>query len=436
MKIAYLIAGAGGMYCGSCMRDNRLAGKLIERGHDVAVLPHYTPLRTDEPDNSNQPIYFGGVNVYLQQKSALFRHTPRFLDRLLDAPALLRSLGKMATKTRPESLGDLTVSVLRGEHGAQRKEVTRLIEGLRRIEPALIHLPNLMFAGVAEELKRELGVPIVCTLAGEDIFLDALEEPFRAESLDLIRVGAVHIDAFVAPTAYYGDHAAQHFGLDAARVHFVPMGIHVGDFDEAPGVSDSPFVIGYLARICPEKGLARLCDSFTKMRKDGRDCRLRVAGFLGEADRDYFSTVTDDIRSSGLEEFVDLVGEVSHDAKIDFLRSIHVLSVPTTYPEAKGLFVLEAMAAGVPVVQPNHGSFPELIESTGGGVLFDPDQPDGLARALASLMDDSKRRNELGLAGKEAVQEKFTDDVMADSTLSLYHRVLAEYDETKGSART
>ncbi|MCZ6771987.1 MAG: glycosyltransferase family 4 protein, partial [Proteobacteria bacterium] len=406
MKIAYLIAGAGGMYCGSCMRDNRLAGKLIERGHDVAVIPLYTPLRTDEPDNSNQPIYFGGVNVYLQQKSALFRHTPRFLDRVLDAPALLRSLGKMATKTRPESLGDLTVSVLKGEHGAQRKEVTRLIEGLRRIEPALIQLPNLMFAGVAEELKRELGVPIVCTLAGEDIFLDALEQPFRTESLDLIRDGAGHIDAFVTPTAYYGDHAVEHFGLAAGRVHFVPMGIHVGEFDEAPPGSETPFVIGYLARICPEKGLAALCDSFTKLREDGRDCRLRVAGFLGEADRDYFSTVVEAIRSGGLQEFVDFVGEVSHDAKIDVLRSIHVLSVPTTYPEAKGLFVLEAMAGGVPVVQPNHGSFPELIEATGGGVLFDSDQPDGLAEALASLMDDSKRLSELAAAGRQAVREK------------------------------
>lgn len=424
MKVAMLIAGAGGMYCGSCLRDNRLAGKLLERGCDVAVIPLYTPLRTDEPDQSNQPIQYGGINVFLQQKSAVFRRMPRFVANMLDSPGILRWAGKTAANTRPESLGTLTVSVLAGQDGAQQRELDRLVEGLRRLGPSLINLPNLMFAGVADRLKRELGVPVLCNLAGEDVFLDGLPHPHKIQAYELIRAGSRCIDAFVAPTRYYANRARERFGVDHARIHHVPLGIRTADFTPPDERAEDSFTIGYLARVAPEKGLDKLCEAFAALRQEGRECRLRVAGYLNPGDTLFLDRIRQELDRQGFAQDVDFVGEVSREEKIEYLHSLHVLSVPTNYPEAKGLFVLEALAAGIPVVQPNQGSFPELIEATGGGILYDAESSDGLRNALATLMDDPERRQALATAGRDAVCRLHSDDVMADHTLSVYDMVL------------
>ena len=225
MRVAYLAAGAANMLCGSCLRDNRLAATLIEQGRDVLLIPLYTPLRSDEPSIAGRTVYFGGLNVYLQQVSSLFRRTPRWIDRLLDARPVLRAIGRWSANTRPEALGALTVSVLRGEDGRQRKEVERLTHALRELGPDLINLPNLMFVGLARRLKNELNVPIVCTLSGEDVFLDGLSEPHRSTAMDLIRRRAADVDGFIAVTRYYAAHAAERFGLPRDRVHAVPMGV-------------------------------------------------------------------------------------------------------------------------------------------------------------------------------------------------------------------
>ncbi|MFQ5490925.1 MAG: glycosyltransferase family 4 protein [Phycisphaerae bacterium] len=421
-KVVYLAAGAGGMFCGSCLRDNRLAVTLARQGRDITLLPLYTPLQTDEPDASVGQVYYGGINVYLQQHLALFRHTPRFLDRLLDSPRLLRSLGRFAARTQPEQLGRLTVSVLQGDHGPQRKELDRLIEGLARHQPDLINLPNLLFSGVAGPLKKALGVPVLCTLSGEDFFVDQLPEPFRSQALDLIARGSDHIDGFVAVTRYFGDRAARHFHLPTEKVHHVPMGVPVDSSKPPATPPPEPFTIGYLARICPEKGLAELADAFVRIRKEGRACRLRVAGYLSPAHQSYWEQVQAGIAEAGFGKDVDDVGQVDLAGKQRFLQSVHVLSVPAVYPEAKGLYVLEALAAGVPVVQPAEGSFVELIEQTGGGLLVPPGDIQALADGLGQLMDDDELRVKLASQGRSAVAEGFSEEVMAQKTWALYSR--------------
>jgi glycosyltransferase involved in cell wall biosynthesis len=420
MRIVHLAAGAAGMYCGSCMHDNRLAAALRARGRDVVLVPLYTPLRTDEPDVSERRVFYGGVNVYLQQIAGVFRRTPRVLDRLLDAGVLLRAVGRFAARTRPEALGAMTLSVLRGEDGAQRKELRKLSAGLAALRPDLVQLPNLMFAGVARRLKSELGVPVLCGLTGEDVFLDRLPELYRKEAFEIIRQRAVDVDGFVALTAYYARHATEHFGLPAQRVHRIPMGIHIGDFGAPATPPETPFTIGYLARISPEKGLDELARAFAALRCNGRDCRLRVAGYLGAADRPYLDGVRDAVRQAGADDRFEYVGEVTREQKIAFLRSLHVLCVPTWYPESKGFYVLEALAAGVPVVQPSHGSFPELIAATGGGLLYDAGNPRALADGLSRLMDDGTLRRELAARGRAAVHERFSAERMADAAWQLY----------------
>jgi len=425
MRVAYLASGAGGMYCGSCMRDNRVAATLIAQGRDVVLIPLYTPLRTDETDVSREPVYYGGINVFLQQQVPAFRYAPAWLTRLLDAPALIRGAMRLSSKPDPATLGALTVSVLKGEHGAQQKELTKLIDGLRLIKPDLITLPNLMFVGVARSLKEALHVPVLCTLSGEDIFLDELPEPHRREAFGLIRERSRDADGFVATTKYFAGHAATHFALPRDRIHIVPLGVHVEDFAEPVEPPSSPFTIGYLARICPAKGLAGLCEALVRLRKDGRECRVRAAGYLAAADRPYLNGIRDYLDQHRVGQAFEYLGEVSRTEKIAFLRSLHVFSVPTVYHEAKGVYIIESLAAGAPVVQPRHGSFPELVEATGGGLLYDPTGPEALAAAIARLMDDSALRRRLADQGRQAVRKSFTDVVMADQTWALFEQYAA-----------
>lgn len=429
MRVAYLVSGAAGMYCGSCMRDNRLAATLIRQGRDVTLLPIYTPIRTDEPDVSSEHVFFGGVNVYLQQKSALFRHSTPLLDRLIDSPTLLRGVSHFASSTSPADLGALTVSMLKGADGELGKELHKLIAGLRAIQPTLIHLPFLMLAGLARPLREALHVPIVCAMTGEDIFLDALREPWRSECFDLIRRSTADIAAFIAPTRYYRDHCISHFGVPAERTFDVPMGILVDDFGRTAPPPDAPTTIGYFARICPEKGVGVLCEAFAKVRARGRSCRLRIGGYLGKGDRKFWNSTYKSLEDRGLAPDVDFVGETDRAGKIAFLHSLHLFSVPAQYHEAKGLYVLEALAAGVPAVLPRHGSFPELLEATGGGILYDGGA-DALADTLEELLHNAPRRADLSARGTGAVGRLFNETVMANRTWEIFQRVAAS--DTKG----
>ncbi len=441
MRIAYITAGAAGMYCGSCMRDNTLAAALIAQGHDCLLIPTYTPIRTDEKDVSLDRVFFGGINVYLEQKTALFRHMPPFLDRLLSAPGLLRWVSRFAVKTRAEELGDLTLSMLKGTHGHQRREVLKLARWLaEEIQPEIVCLTTVLLSGMVRELKERLGVPIVCALQGDDIFLESLPPGQRQEAKDLIRKNCPWIDGYLATSHYYADFMAGYLGVPRGRTHVVWPGINLSGYaDSDSGASKTQVrpagevVVGYLARIAPEKGLHVLVEAFEMLRRqtDLPPCRLRAAGYLGENNRPYLEDLRKRIAQWGWADRFEYVGEVDHRGKIEFLRSLDVFSAPTTYREPKGLYVLEAWAAGVPVVQPRHGSFPELIEAAGGGLLVKPESPADLAEGLRRLLLDSELRQSLGRAGQNAVRERFHAGRMAQETAAVFQAYAA--DDRRGA---
>src|SRR5579885_3428160 len=418
MRIAYITAGAAGMYCGSCMHDNTLAAALLAQGHDALLIPTYTPIRTDEADVSQKRVFFGGINVYLQQKLSLFRHTPWLLDRLLDAPRLLRWVSRFAVRTRAEDLGDLTVSMLQGEHGRQRKEVEKLALWLAaEVRPQLVHLTNALLSGVVHEVKRRLGVPVLCSLQGDDIFLEALPEPFRGQALKLIADHCREIDGFIATSACYADFMAKYLDIPRERIHVVYPGLNLaGHGGPRPPRDGRPPTVGYFARICPEKGLHVLVEAFLLLRKapGAPPARLRVSGWLGENNRPYLEGQRRKLAAAGLAGDFEHVESPDHASKVRFLHGLDVLSVPTVYREPKGLYVLEALANGVPVVQPRHGSFPELIEATGGRHLVHPEDPEDLARGLRRILEDRALRDEIGRKGKEAVHSRFHAERMAE----------------------
>ena len=423
MRIAYITAGAGGMFCGSCMHDNTLVAELARQGHDALLIPTYTPVRTDEPNVSYTRVFFGGINVYLQQKLGLFRHTPWFLDRLLDAPPLLRWVSRFAVKTEARDLGDLTVSMLEGEHGHQSKEVAKLVNWLaEEVKPEIVNLTNALLSGMIHELKRWLRVPVLCSLQGDDIFLESLPESHRSRCLALVRVHCREIDGFVATSAYYADFMAEYFHVPRSRIHVVHPGLNLAGHGGPRPEGQRPFTIGYFARICPEKGLHVLTEAFQLLKQTPgtEQCRLHVSGWLGAHHHTYFADIRQKLKQCGLDEHFLHVEAPDHESKVRFFHNIDVLSVPTTYREPKGLYVLEALANGVPVVQPRHGSFPELVEATGGGLLVQPEDPHDLARALRQLFDNPAHRDELGRKGKEAIHARFHAERMAAETAAIY----------------
>lgn len=427
-RIAYLTAGAAGMFCGSCIHDNTLAAALHRCNVDIALMPTYTPIRTDEDDVSIDHVFFGGLNVYLQQKLPIFRHLPSFLDRLLDRPSLIRWLASGSIETQPEHLGDLTISMLRGEAGFQAKEVRKLTRWLQtEYRPDLINLSNLLIAGCVPSLKRTLQVPIVVTLQGDDIFLDSLPTEYRQQAIQHARKLVRDVDAFVVFSEFYAEYMADYFEIPEDKIYQVPLGIKTDDYADPPSRNETTQVIGYLARLAPEKGLHLLVDAFLRLLEQPQhhNVQLRVAGWLGKQNEAYAKEQFARLDAAGLGSEYEYLGTIERQQKLDFLRQLDILSVPTVYREPKGLFVLEALAAGVPVIQPNHGAFPELINNTQGGLLCEPNDAEDLASQLGQLLLDSEQRSQLGRVGRENVLERFNAGQMAQKTLELYRRLIS-----------
>ena len=420
------------MYCGSCLRDNALAAELISRGHDVTLLPIYTPTLTDEPNVSQEKVFFGGISVYLEQYLPLFRKSPRWLDRLWDSKPMLRLASRRSISTSPRMLGELTVSMLKGEAGFQQKEISKLIDWLKHEGPPdLVSLPYSLLIGLARPIKEALGRPICCTLQGEDLFLEGLHEPYKSEALDLIRANVEHVDVFISVSEYYARFTPAYLGIPRAKISVVPLGINLQGY-EPRAVSErkpgqQPFTVGFFARVAPEKGLHVLADAYRRLRASdalGGEVRLEAAGYLAAEHRKYLSGIEQQMKDAGLGSEFHYRGVLTREQKISFLRELNVLSVPATYDEPKGIFLLEAMACGVPVVQPARGAFPEIIEKTGGGLLVAADDVESLAEGILSLFRDRELAEKLGQRGFEKVREHYSVALMADRALEVYQSVV------------
>jgi glycosyltransferase involved in cell wall biosynthesis len=433
MKILYITAGAAGMYCGSCLRDNALAAELMAGGQEVLLLPLYTPTLTDETNVSQGRVFFGGISVYLQQQMALFRKTPWLLDRLWDSSLMLKLASSRGIQTQPRLLGELTISMLKGEDGFQGKELHKLLHWLKgQTPPDVVNLPNSLLVGLAKPIKKALNRPLCCTLQGEDLFLEGLPEFYRSTALDLIRTNLEYVDAFIAVSHYYADFMSDYLKIPENKIQTVPLGINLEGYTIGQRSSTNPFTIGYFARVAPEKGLHLLCEAYRRLRQrsDSHPFRLQVAGYLGAEHKGYFSAIEQQMRDWGYGGEFHYRGALDRQGKIEFLQGLDVLSVPATYDEPKGMFLLEAMACGVPVVQPRRGAFPEIIEKTSGGLLVEPDNCDSLAEGILAIHQNPSLAAELSRNGFAGVREHHSVARMADRSLEVYDRlrsaVLAE----------
>lgn len=411
MRIVQITPGSGGnFYCANCIRDSAAVRALRKAGHDALMVPMYLPPADEADSRRAAPIFFGGINVYLQQKFSLFRKTPRWLDRLFDRPGLLKWVGRKARMTNAAELGETTLSMLRGEHGRQVKELDRLVEWLAsRDRPDVVVLSNALLLGLARRIKDSLGAVVACLLQDEDTFLDMLPEPLRSRAWQSVSRRAAEADVFISVSRYYAEVMRERLELPAERIAVVYPGIDPGGYAPA-GTPPDPPTLGYLSRMCREKGLDTLVEALVILKKDDRfaHLKLRVAGGKTADDDAFVDEVRLRLSDAGLTEDVEFLPNLPLPGKQAFLRTLSVLSVPERHGEAFGLHLLEALASGVPVVAPRNGAAPELVEATGGGLLCEPEDPASLAAALAELLLDPQRARDLGRRGREAVLANFT----------------------------
>lgn len=429
MRIIQICPGSGdNFYCENCLRDAALVKAVRNLGHDVLMVPLYLPLQADKVEQvSNAPIFFGGVNVYLQQKLSIFRKTPRWIDRWFDSRRLLEWAGRKAGMTNARDLGETTISMLQGEDGRQVKELDRFVDWLvtEPQKPDVVCLSNVLLAGLARRIKQRLGVPVVCLLQDEDGFLDGLTSPYAERAWAVVHERVRDIDAFLAVSKYYGDTMATRLKVDEKKIHVVRMGVELDvykPYESGPAVP----TIGFLSRMCPERGLDTLVDAFILLKKNAglRSAKLRVSGGRSVADEPFLRRQQNKLQSAGILGDVEFLHAFERDAKLEFLKTLSVLSVPEPRPVAYGLYVLEALAMGVPVVEPAIGCFPETIAATGGGVLYEPNTAERLAQVMEPLLLDSQAAHRLGAEGRAGVFKAFDIGRTAGEMIGIYEQIV------------
>lgn len=430
MKIIQITPGSGdNFYCENCLRDQALVRTLYSSGHQIIMVPLYLPIKLDLPDFSiDTPIFYGGVNVYLQQKLGLFRKTPRWVDSVFDHRSLLSKVSKKAGMTRSKDLGETTISMLKGEDGHQAKELDRLTQWLSGdIEkPDVIILSNVLLGGLAPALKKRLQIPVVCLLQDEEAFVDGLGESYSREAWQLLRKCSKEIDAFIAVSQTYAKRIAPRLNLDQGRLHTVYMGIDLKNYQPAQAPPTRP-TIGFLSRMCPERGLDTLVDAFIllKRKPELQGCRLEVSGGKNQADEPFLRDMRRKLETAGVAGDVMFIPEFLGERRRQWLNELSVMCVPEKTEAAYGLFALEAKAAGVPIVVPRIGIFPEMIELTGGGVLVEYHSPIIFAEVLSQLLLDPQSAHELGKKGRRGIEEHFNIEKTTGNLIRVLEGVIS-----------
>ncbi|MCP5105337.1 MAG: glycosyltransferase family 4 protein [bacterium] len=428
MKIVYVTPGTGDtFYCQNCFRDSELLKSLNALGHDVIKVPMYLPADLDTNENiADTPVFFGAINIYLKEKFPFYRHAPMWMERLLDSHALLQLAAKKSGSTRAEGLEEMTISMLLGEKGRQASELDHLIQYLRRIKPDVVHLSNALLLGLAHRLKTGLGAGVVCSLQDENEWIDLMGEHYQTKIWNIMSERSVDVDAFVTASRYYADKSQKQLKIPADKIKVINGGVNLDEYETSSLPFDPP-VIGYLCRMSEYFGLGILVDAFIRLKRDKGFSSLKLhvtGGYTGE-DKPFVKKILKEISDAGFERDVVLFKNFDKKNRIEFLESLTLLSVPVPGGEAFGAYQVEALAAGVPVVQPNVGCFPEFVEATNGGVIFEPNDGDTLANTLASLLSSPDKTRQLSEQGRRAVLEQFSMTAMATDTANVYTEVLA-----------
>jgi glycosyltransferase involved in cell wall biosynthesis len=426
MKIAQIIPGSGGsFYCGNCMRDSKYMKAFKDLGHQVIKVPLYLPLFEDAHDLEEVPVFYGAVNLYLKQQFPLFRHLPSFVEHALDSKSVLNMAARKAGSTRAKGLEEMTISMLLGEDGGQKEELDKLVHWLANdARPDVVHLSNALLLGLARQIKQRLNIPVICSLQDEDVWVDAMNDQYRQKVWDLMSERGKDVDKFIAVSDFFAGEIHQRMAVPQSNMQTVHLGVDTSDYSPK-NITEKEPVIGYLSRMCEENGLAVLVDAFILLKKDPTysSVKLKITGGKTGDDLQFIKEQKKKITQANLTNEVNWVEEFEGAERQKFFDSVRVVSVPVLHGEAFGLYQLEAMASGIPMVQPALGAFPEVMQISGGGMIYSPNKPKELAKALASLILNDEKLQQLSTAAIQGVNQHFDIHAQARKMMEVYERV-------------
>ena len=426
MKAAYLITGSGtNFYCGNCHRDRLYVEALKLAGVDMEAVPLYLPpTGVEYGEEFENPVFFGAVSMYLRDRVKMFEHMPSFMDRILDSPPLLKYASKKASSTRVEGFEETTLNMIKGDDPGKQKEINRLSEYLTKGgKPDVIHLANALIMGLASQLKDALGSKIICSLQNEDDWIEEMAEPWKSQAWELIGRESVNVDAFVSPSQYFKDLVVEKTGIKPEKISVIPSGLEKTDLEDIEN-DHSIKAIGFYSRLSEMNGLDKIVDAYIQIMNSGQqpDLELHLCGGYTADDKPFLKKQLHKIHTLKLDDRIKVYHGFSGDQRKEFFSAIDIMSVPVRKYDAYGLYLLTANSAGVPVVQPGTGAFPEIVSATGGGIIYEPDSVDILAETVMDLLNNRDRLNKLGKAGKQGVAEEFSLQKMADRIRAVYER--------------
>jgi glycosyltransferase involved in cell wall biosynthesis len=432
MKIVYLITGSGGsFYCGNCYRD-MIYLRAIRKvpGIHASAIPLYLPPEDAVVDSGmDKNVFFGAISMYLREKVPFLKNMPVFLDKIFDSAPMLRMAAKRAGTTRTEGLEDMTLNMIKGENAFPEKELQRLVDYLSKDgKPDIIHLSNALIIGLARQLKRKMDVKIVCSLLNEDDWINEMAEPFQSNAWKLIAREAPNVDAFLTPSQYYKDFFISKTGIADINFNVVPLGLDPDHEILSVVKKDNWPAIGYFCRINSHNGFDKFVDAFIQLKSSDAlpGLTLHVSGGYTGDDKQFIGVQIKKVKAAGLKSFIRIYPEFHGKSKQQFFSNIDVLSVPVRKYDGYGLFLLEANAAGIAVVQPATGAFPEIIARTGGGITYSPDTIDALSENLTKLLKDNVLRAKLSSDGKANVLQELSLEKMSEGLTIVYNRVMSD----------
>ncbi len=427
MNIIHIIPGSGGsFYCGNCLRDSKYFDALRSQGHEVVKIPMYLPLFSDEHDLNSIPVFYGAVSIYLKQLFPFLKKAPEWFDNFLNSKPVLKFAAHRAGSTRAKGLEDMTISMLMGEHGDQREELERMTEWMKEhYKPDIIHLSNALLLGLAHQLRDKLKTRVICSLQDEDVWVDVMTPKNRKKVWGLMAEKSQFVDRFVSVSSYYTGVSTNRMNLSEEKVSTIHLGVDPDNYQYKNSI-EKKRNIGFVSRMCYENGLDILVDAFIELKKNEKydDVNLIITGGHTGDDNKYLKKIKRKLSANKLVGYVEFHRDFEGEGRQDFFNKVSVISVPVRKGEAFGIYITEALASGIPVVQPDLGAFPEIITRSGGGIIYKDNNPQSLAKALQHILDDEKKLEELSSIARKSVEMKFNINNLAKELIQVYQNVL------------
>ncbi len=409
MRILYLVGGNDVIAGGATVRDASFVTGLREAGHDVIPVSLYGPAGIED-ESGYSKIFHPLGQTTLRRIFPRLSRLPGSISSAFRRPRPVASMTNLAvTGRRADLMGPLAVSMLSGANKLQRREFARLADYLGSgYRPDAVLFANIMLSGLAEAVRANFACPIICLSQGSDRVVEALDEPFRSDARKLARKNARLFRRVVTSSRFFAIRATESLALPASRIRVVPPGVDAKSLRNPAPRRRLPFTIGYMAPVRKDKGLDILVEAVESLARDTSvEPELWISGRV--EDERYWNRLQRRLDGAALKSRRRIFGSLTGTDRRDFLEGLSVFVVPSREPESRATHMLEAMAAGVPVIGPATGIIPEVFQYANGGLLVSSEAPAWMfAQALELLASMPDTADEMGRVGSEGVEEYFS----------------------------